>query len=220
MLRVGLTGGLGSGKSTAAAIFQALGAHVLSSDEIGRVLMQLGEAVYDAIVSAFGPAVLLPDGNLNRPALARLAFQEGRIEELNAIVHPAVIDRQTRLAAAIAQKDPHAIVMVESALIFETRYGGEDGWRHRFDALILVTAPEEMRIARFIARSTAGRNASTEERAILEREANCRIAQQIPDERKASLCDYILTNSGPVTELEWQIDQLWPLLKEAVHRRA
>ena len=214
MLRVGLTGGLGSGKSTAAAIFKSLGAHILSADEIGRELMQPGQPVYSAIVATFGPDVLLKSGQLNRPALAKLAFKENRLDELNAIVHPAVIARQTDLAYEIGQRDPHAIVIVESALIFEIRFGGEgsEAWRYRFDKLILVTAPEELRVGRFIARSTTGRTAPPEEIASLEAEAHRRIAQQIPDDQKASLCDYILTNSGSVTELEWQIDHLWPLL--------
>ena len=215
MLRVGLTGGLGSGKSTAAAIFKSLGAHILSSDEIGRELMQPGEPVYKQIVATFGPGVVLPDGRLNRLGLAAIAFEGHRLEELNAIVHPAVIGRQETLANEIGLSDLLAIVIVESALIFETRYGGEDGWRHRFDKIILVTAPEEIRIARFVARSTAGRDASSEEVAAFEAEAHRRIAQQIPDDKKASLCDYILTNSGSVTELEWQIDHLWPLLTSA-----
>jgi len=230
MLRVGLTGGLGSGKSTAAAIFQSLGAHILSSDEIGRALMQPGEAVYAAIVSRFGTDVLLPDGRLDRAALARLAFADHRVEELNAIVHPAVIDRQAELAAAVGERDPHAIVIVESALIFETRYsetkyseskhsgeqrGASEGWRHRFDVLILVTAPEELKVARFVARSAAGRTLSDAERTALEAEAYRRMAQQIPDEQKAALCNYVLTNDGALTELEWQIDRLWPLLLAA-----
>ena len=222
MLRVGLTGGLGSGKSTAAAIFQSLGAHVLSSDDIGRALMEPGQRVYDQIVATFGPGVVLPDdaaARLNRPILAHIAFTEDRLEELNAIVHPAVIARQNELANEIGTRDPDATVIVESALIFETKYGGatneSGGWRQRFDKLILVTAPEELRIARFIARSSAGYTASPEEFATLEAEAHRRIAQQIPDDQKASLCDYVLTNSGSLTELEWQIDHLWPLLTSA-----
>jgi len=225
VLRVGLTGGLGSGKSTAAALFAALGAHVLSADEIARSLMRPGEAVYDRIAATFGPSVVQQDGQLDRPALARIAFAEGRVDELNAIVHPATIARQAALAAEIAVRDRHAVVIVESALIFETKYGetkygetkygGEDGWRHRFDKLILVTAPEEHRIARFVARSAAGRALSSEETAALEAEAHRRIAQQLPDDHKAALCDYVLTNSGPLTELEWQVDRLWPLLAAA-----
>lgn len=218
MLRVGLTGGLGSGKSTASALFAALGAHILSADEIARALMQPGEAVFDAIVASFGPGVLLPNGTLDRPALAKLAFSGGRVEELNAIVHPATIARQTALSDAIFARDPHAVVIVESALIFETKFGGEDGWRNRFDKLILVTAPEELRIARFIARSSVGRTLSETEKSALESEAHRRIAQQIPDEQKAALCDYVLTNNGALTELEWQVDQLWPLLLEAAQK--
>jgi dephospho-CoA kinase len=215
MLRVGLTGGLGSGKSAAAALFAAHGAHILSADEIARALMQPGQPVYDRIVATFGPSVLLPDRRLDRPALARIAFTEGRVDELNAIIHPATIARQTEIANEIAARDPHAIVLVESALIFETKYAGENAWRHRFDKLILVTAPEELRIGRFIARAAPTGTISEDLRASLESEARRRIAQQLPDDQKASLCDYILTNNGPLTELEWQVDQLWPLLRAA-----
>src|SRR5947209_14528079 len=109
MLRVGLTGGLGSGKSTAARLFAQHGAHVLSADEIGREMMQPGQLVYAAIVQHFGPAIVLSDGQLDRAALARIAFSEGRVEELNAIVHPAVIARQTELADVIFARDPHAV---------------------------------------------------------------------------------------------------------------
>jgi dephospho-CoA kinase len=220
MLRVGLTGGLGSGKSTAAKLFAAHGAHVFQSDAIGRELMEPGQAVYTAIVSHFGKTVVLPDGRLDRGALAKIAFSDGRVEELNAIVHPAVIARQTELGEAIFARDPQAIVIVESALIFETNYGaaqtGEGGrWNSRFDRTILVTAPEEVMIARFVARSVTSEAMTESRRAELEAEARRRLAQQIPDEQKSSLCDYVLTNGGALTELEWQVDQLWPILKDA-----
>jgi dephospho-CoA kinase len=230
MLRVGLTGGLGSGKSTAARWFASLGAHVLQSDTIGRELMEPGQAVYAAIVDHFGSGVVQPDGRLDRAALAKIAFDDGRVEELNAIVHPAVIARQAALSEAIFQQDRHAIVMVESALIFETKYGetkyGETNcggsqaterarWHNRFDRIILVTAPEEMKIARFVARCAAGEAITAERREKLEAEARLRLAQQIPDEQKSALCDYVLTNGGPLTELEWQVDQLWPILNAA-----
>jgi dephospho-CoA kinase len=225
MLRVGLTGGLGSGKSTAARMFAALGAHVLQSDAIGREMMEPGQAVYTAIVDHFGKGVVLADGRLDRKALAKIAFTDGRVEELNAIVHPAVIARQEELARTIFQHDPRAIVMVESALIFETNYGGTNSggtqategrrWEKRFDRIILVTAPEEVKISRFVARSAAGSVMTEERRAELEAEARLRLAQQISDEQKAALCNYVLTNGGPLTELEWQVDQLWPILKAA-----
>ena len=215
MLRVGLTGGLGSGKSTAARLFAALGAHVLQSDAIGRQMMEPGEPVYAAIVAHFGDSVVAADGTLDRKALARIAFSEGRVEELNAIVHPAVIARQAELSDAIFARDPGAVVIVESALIFETNYGGKDRWQSRFDRIILVTAPEEMKIQRFVARAASEGPISEARRTELEDEARRRLAQQISDEKKSALCDYVLTNGGGLTELEWQVDQLWPILKAA-----
>ena len=216
MLRVGLTGGLGSGKSTAAKLFAALGAHVLLSDAIGRELMERGQLIYDRMVAHFGPNVVLSDGTLDRAALARIAFTEKRVEELNAITHPLVIARQIELTEEIFQQEPHAIVMVESALIFETKYGADGSrWQSRFDKIILVTAPEELKIARFVDRSSAGEIISQEQRAELEAEARRRLAQQISDEQKSALSDYVLTNNGALTELEWQIDQLWPILAAA-----
>ncbi len=220
MLRVGLTGGLGSGKSTAGRLFAALGAHVLQADLIGRELMEPGHTVYAAIVARFGEGVVQADGRLNRGALAKIAFTDGRVEELNAIVHPAVIARQAELSDAIFQTDPHAVVIVESALIFETNYGGAgaaDGkhWHSRFDRIILVTAPEEVKIARFVARCAADKPMTEERRVEFEAEARRRLAQQISDEQKSALCDYVLSNGGPLTELEWQVDQLWPIVKAA-----
>jgi dephospho-CoA kinase len=212
MLRVALTGGLGAGKSTAGRMFRALGAHVLSSDEMGRDLMQPGQAVYAAIVQHFGSRVELPGGGLDRAALARLAFTDGRAEELNKIVHPAVIARQAEIIKDIAREDPGAVVMVESALVFETVHGGAGGWARRFDKVVLVTAPEELKVARFVERAAKGATLSEEQRASLEAEARSRLAQQIPDEKKAALSDYVLINAGPPTELEWQVDQLWPIL--------
>jgi dephospho-CoA kinase len=231
MLRVGLTGGLGSGKSTAGRLFAAHGAHVLQADAIGRELMEPGRAVYAAIVNHFGKDVVLPDGRLDRGALAKIAFTDGRVEELNAIVHPAVITRQAELSEAIFRRDRRAVVIVESALIFETKYGEtkhsetkyggsqiDDGkpWHHRFDRIIVVTAPEEVKIARFTARSATAEAMTAERRAQLEAEARRRLAQQISDEQKSALADYVLTNGGPLAELEWQVDQLWPILKAAV----
>jgi len=224
VLRVGLTGGLGSGKSTVAGIFAGFGAFVLEADELGRQMMLPGERVYEAIVAAFGEDVVLMDGRLDRAVLARMAFGEGRVEELNAIVHPAVIGRQMELVGEIAAKDPDAVVIVESALIFETKYGeskaeapepGEaGGWSPRFDRLVLVTAAEELKVARFVARASSGRMLSAGERRELEDDAYRRLERQISDERKAAQCDYVLTNDGPLKELEWQVEQLWPLLQE------
>ena len=221
MLRVGLTGGLASGKTTAARRFAELGAHVISADEVGRALMQPGEPVYAEIVAKFGPGVVDADGKLDRAALAKIAFGEGRIEELNAIVHPATIARQEEMVAEIAAREPDAVVVVESALVFETKHGAagqgsEDGWRKRFDKIVLVRAGEEMRIARFVNRmSPPSQNRDGGHPKELEAEARRRMAQQLDDDWKAAHSDYVLTNDGSVEELRAQVDALWPKLKEA-----
>ncbi len=218
MLRVGLTGGLGSGKSTAAKMFAALGARVFYADEIGRELMQPGQAVYAAIVEKFGPSVVANDGSLDRPALSRIAFGERRIEELNAIVHPATIARQAELIAEVEAQEPDAVAMVESALIFETKHGGEGGWQRRFDRLIFVKAAAELQIARFVER-TAGPAAGGEQRAALEAEARRRLARQEQGERNAALCDFVLTNDGSLEQLRAQVEALWPVLRDAAKGR-
>jgi len=119
MLRVGLTGGLGSGKSTVAEYLRELGAEVVEADALGRELMEPGQRVYDEIVRGFGPEVVNPDGRLNRARLAGLAFNGGRLKDLNAIVHPAVIEAQRRWMDEVFARDPAAVAVVESALIFE-----------------------------------------------------------------------------------------------------
>lgn len=209
MLRVGLTGGLASGKTTAARRFAELGAHVISADEVGRALMQPGERVFGEIVERFGRGVVGADGKLDRAALARIAFGEGRLEELNAIIHPATIARQEEMIAEIAAREPNAVVVVESALIFETKHGaaavgGEAGWRRRFDRIILVRASEQERISRFVARASSS-----------EAEARRRIAQQMDDDWKAAHSDYVLTNDGTMDELRAEVDALWPELRKA-----
>ncbi len=222
MLRVGLTGGLGSGKSTAARRFAELGAVVFSADEIGRDMMQPGEPVYAAIVARFGAEVVSPDGTLDRSALARIAFSgrdtdAGRLEELNAIVHPAVIARQAALMDEVAARDANAVAIVESALIFETRFGG--GWHKRFDRLIFVKASEQLKIARFVARAAGGQTLSEEVRRALAAEARRRIARQTETDRNAVHCDYVLTNDGSIEQLQAQVNALWPVLKSEAMQR-
>src|SRR5271154_5429147 len=112
MLRVGLTGGLGSGKSTVAAYLHSLGAEVVEADALGRQMMEPGQPVFDQIVREFGREVLSPDGRLNRTQLAQLAFQGGRIHQLNAIVHPAVIKAQRKWMEEVFVRNPSAVAVV------------------------------------------------------------------------------------------------------------
>ena len=226
MLRVGLTGGLGSGKSTVGQLFADCGAYILSADAIGREMMQPGQPVYAAILESFAgepnaPPLTLPDGGLDRAALARYAFATGRIRELNRIVHPAVVAEQQRRIAAIADADGGALVVVESALIFEAEQEGRvPGFRERFDRLILVTAPEEARVQRFIARLSAGRVLTAEERTALEQDARRRIAAQMPDAQKIPFCDFVIENSGSAEELKQRVERICAALKAAQAREA
>lgn len=203
MLRVGLTGGLGSGKSTVARMFARGGVQVLEADSIGRELMQPGEPVYREVLAHFtqypdAPTLVLLNGQIDRPTLAGYVFSTNRLEELNRIVHPAVIAEQERRMEAIFREDPNAIAMVESALIFEAdRAGTAPSLRHRFDKLILVTVPEDTRLERYVTRESDGRTLPTQERIALEEDGRRRIARQMKDEEKAPLCDFVIENSEP-----------------------
>jgi dephospho-CoA kinase len=212
MLRVGLTGGLGSGKTSVAAIFRSLGAHVIEADAVGRELMSPGQPVYHAILQHFGPEVVNADGTLNRGRLADFAFRRGRLAELNHIVHPPVIAAQQEWADRIFAQDPNAIAMVESALIFEAdAQGSAPGWRRRFDRIVLVTAPDEVRIARFVARMTQSAESSRD----LEADARARLDAQIPDSKKIPLSDYIVQNDGPVEDTRRQVEHIFAELARA-----
>lgn len=216
MLRVGLTGDLGSGKSTVAAMLGALGATVFSSDEMARAMMQQGEPVYAHIVERFGRAVVRQDGSLDRSTLARLAFAEGRVEELNAIVHPAVLREQARLLEELAHAQPDAVAVVESALIFNARHGvAGQPWRERFDRMLLVRAPLEQKVRRFVARLSAGRELTAPERGALEEDARARLALQTTlNEAHAAEC-LVLANDGDLEQLRRQVVAAWAELRQA-----
>jgi dephospho-CoA kinase len=217
MLRVGLTGDLGSGKSTVAAMLAARGATIFSSDEMARALMQPGQAVYAEIVERFGAGVVADDGTLDRRELARLAFDERRVEELNAIVHPAVLAEQARLIAVLAETQPDAIVVVESALIFTTKHAGSAGWQTRFDEVLVVTAPEKDKIARFVERVSQGKALNAAERAALEEDARRRLRAQHAAEPPNEDC-IIVRNNGDVAALKTRVDAVWQALQRLASR--
>jgi len=215
MLRVGLTGGLGSGKSTIADMFAALGAHVIKADTVARDLMHPGEDVFDKIVARFGSEILSPTGEIDRPKLAQIVFagegSEQRLDQLNAIVHPAVIAVQMDWLTQIAESHPHAVAIVESALIFESAYADS---KRSFHRILLVVAPDEVKVARFVSRTLAGRTVSPQEQAALEADARQRLSHQIPDAKKAPRCDYILDNSGSLENLQQQVRRIFVELCE------
>ncbi|QNI31195.1 dephospho-CoA kinase [Alloacidobacterium dinghuense] len=216
MLRVGLTGGLGSGKSTVAEMFAARGVHVISADEVGRRLMQPGEGVYRQIVEQFGKEVVRADGTLNRPLLAELAFRQGRLDELNRIVHPAVIAAQEEWANDLEAREPDAIAMIESALIFEAGVSGSvPGWKDRFDKIVLVTAPDDVKIQRFLERIGTGMQVNAEQLKLFEEDARSRLAAQIPDSEKIPFSDYVIDNSGSLERTRQEVDEVFGRLRSA-----
>ncbi len=225
MLRVGLTGGLGSGKSTVAAMLRERGAYVIEADALGRALMEPGEAVYSAIVEHFGPEVLTAEGRLDRARLAGLAFSGGRLQELNSIVHPTVIAAQQHWMEEVFARDAAAVAVIESALIFEVvrdalARGEKEtalaDWRRRIDRIIVVTAPDELKIARYVCRVSGSHQA----RAAAEADARKRLAHQIPDAEKAAQADFVLENSGDLAALAAQVDAVWAQLRAESSRPA
>jgi dephospho-CoA kinase len=213
---------LGSGKSTVATMLRELGAQVVEADALGRTLMEPGEPVFAEIVRAFGPDVVGPDGRLNRGRLADLVFRHGRLQQLNAIVHPPVIEAQARWMNEVFARDPSAVAVIESALIFEVvrdaRARGEKNsvladWRKRIDRIIVVTAPDELKIRRYAARIQASGSGKGVTLHALEADARNRLAHQVPDAEKAAEADYVLDNSGDIAALRAQVTALWPRLK-------
>jgi dephospho-CoA kinase len=209
MLKVGLTGGIASGKSVVGEMFVALGARLVQADRIAHSLMHPGEAVYNEVVRHFGREILNPDGTVNRARLAEAAFgpatdaegrRASRIEELNRIVHPAVIRSQDEWMQEMGRQDPHAVAIVEAALILEAHAG------ERFDRLIVVTCNAEQRVARFAARQKIDLEAA-------RKEVVRRMGAQLPDEEKINAADYVIDNSGSLADTREQTRQVWQKLR-------
>jgi len=209
MLKVGLTGGIASGKSVVGEMFVALGAHLVQADRIAHELMLPGQSVYYEVVAHFGREILNYDGSVNRSKLAEAAFGKAasstpsRIEELNRIVHPAVIRRQEQWMEETGREHPHAIAIVEAALIIEA------GAAKRFDRLIVVTCSDEQRIARFAARQKLSIDEARKEVAR-------RMAAQLPETEKIKAADHVIDNSGSLDQTREQVREVW----EELHSEA
>jgi dephospho-CoA kinase len=200
MLRAGLTGGIACGKSSVAKMFAELGVYVIQSDQIAHELYRPGRPVYAEVIQRVGNSIVKPDGEIDRAKLAAIAFGENRIEELNRIVHPAVIEHQSKWIFEIASKEPDAIAMIEAALIFEA------GTNTRFEKMIVVTCEPEQKVARFARRAGIDEAAA---RAEVER----RTKAQWPDEEKIKRADYLIDNSGPLEQTQAQVKKIFAELK-------
>jgi dephospho-CoA kinase len=191
MLRVGLSGGIGSGKSTVARALAERGAVVIDADAIAREVVEPGQPGLAPVVERFGAGVLDEDGRLNRPALAALVFDDAKARaELNAIVHPLVAAETLRRQAA-APSD--SVVVMDVPLLVEAAKSG-------YDVVVIVEAPPDVRVERLVARGMSAEDARK------------RMAAQASDEDRRKIADVIIDNSGSEADLAPQLDALWAQL--------
>jgi dephospho-CoA kinase len=200
VLRVGLTGGLACGKSAVAQMFSAMGAHIIYADKIAHDLYHPGEPVHEELLRRFGPDIVEPDGEIDRARLAAKAFGEGRVDELNKIVHPVVIRRQEQLMYEIGMREPNSVIMVEAALIFEA------GVKNRFAKIVVVTCRPDQKITRYAERAGIDEAAAAAE---VERRSRA----QLPDDDKVRRADYVVDNSGSLERTRQQVERIYAELK-------
>lgn len=197
MLKVGLTGGIGAGKSEVSRRLVARGAVLVDSDRIAREVVAPGTPGLAAVVGEFGPGVLASDGSLDRPGLGAVVFGDpARLAALNAIVHPLVRDRSAELETAAP---PDAIVVHDIPLLTE------NGLAPLFDLVVVVDASSATRLDRLVRL-----------RGMTEEEARSRMDAQAPRERRLAIADLLIDNDGPLEELEPQIDRVWQALRNRV----
>jgi dephospho-CoA kinase len=206
LLKLGLTGGIASGKSAVGEMFVKRGAHLIQSDAVAHALMQPGQAVYEEVVRRFGPEILNSDGSINRSRLAEAAFGTPggwppRVQELNEIVHPAVIAHENKWMEEIGRRDRNAIAIVEAALILEAKAAG------RFDCLIVVTCHPEQRIQRYARRLGISEDAA-------RAEVTRRMAAQIPDQEKIKAADFVIDNSRSLDSTRQQVQEVLAKLRQ------
>ena len=195
-IRVGLTGGVASGKSTVSALLDELGAVVIDADQIAREVVAQGAPGLEAIVAEFGPELLGPDGELDRPAMGRLVFgDDDARRRLEAIVHPLVRARGREIEA---EASPDAVVVHDIPLLAET------GQAASFDAVLVVDAPRELQIGRM-----------TRDRGWTEEDAVARINAQATREDRLAIATHVIENAGTREELEARVQQVYADLTAA-----
>jgi dephospho-CoA kinase len=196
---IGLTGGIGSGKSTVAGFLRELGATVIDADEATRAVQAPGAPGLRQLVEAFGSEILTADGALDRPRLAAIAFGDPQARRrLNEIIHPLVRQWMAERQREAAERGDASVVL-EVPLLFETR--GVEG----LDAVVLVYAPEDLQLKRLI-----------ESRGMEEQAARARIASQMPIEEKRRLAGHVILNTGSLEELRAETERTWVDVQAAV----
>jgi len=201
LFKIGLTGGIASGKSLVSRMFVDLGAHCIDADSIAHDLMRPGEKVYDEVVQKFGNEILNPDKTVNRAKVAELAFDKRRprIYELNRIMHPEVIERYESWMEEIRGREPDAIAILEAALVLEA------GLRRRFDRIVVVTCKPQQRMERWAQRFHLDPETA-------KAEVTRRMMAQAPDEAKIQAADYVIDNGGSIEETRKQVQKVFDAL--------
>ena len=196
----GLTGGVASGKSTVARMFEELGAKVIDADRIGHELLGSTQPPYNEIVRRFGKEVLDASGEIDRRRLGAIVFSDAaKLRELNAILHPRIIERVEADAQRYRAQDPRAVILVDAALIFEAGIGS------RFEKLLVAWCPPEMQIERLMAKAGLSR-----------KKAEQRVASQIPADEKRRRADYVIDCSGSPEDTRKQVERLFLELRRIV----
>jgi dephospho-CoA kinase len=197
VLLVGLTGGVGSGKSTVARLLAERGAVVVDADALAREVVEPGRPGFDAVVARFGPEVVGPDGRLDRPALAAMVFNDPAARaDLNAIVHPLVAEETARRVSNVPEG---SVVVMDVPLLVEAARSG-------YHTVVVVEAPEEVRLERLSARGMD------------PADARARMGAQASDADRRAVADVVLDNSGSVADLECQVQALWEELVSSSRR--
>jgi dephospho-CoA kinase len=179
MLKVGLTGGLASGKSFIGRALESMGAKVIRADELGHRAIEPGGPAYEAVISEFGSGILNEDSTIDRRKLAGLVFPHPeRLAKLNDLIHPHVFRMEEELTGRYGAEDPRAIVVVEAAIMIET------GSHGRYEKLIVAVCPRELQIGRAMRRD-----------GITREEAEARLARQLPLEEKVRMADFVIDTS-------------------------
>ncbi len=197
MLRVGLTGGLASGKSFVGDALAGLGCFVVKADQLGHEVLEPGGEAYRPAIEAFGEGILGPDGRIDRRRLGAEVFgKPEKLKRLNALVHPPVIRREEELIAGFAAREPEGIAVVEAAILIET------GSYKRFDRLIVAVCPLEQQIERAMRRD-----------GLTRQEVLARLARQMPLEEKRKYADFVVDTSGTKDETMRQVREVYESLR-------